>query len=89
MDIALYDNAGTKQKVHQSGLGNRPAVYPFRQMQAGDYLHVPASKNVEQRRKDSNKICSAASQFARRNPEFNFSVVFDGKDNLVVTRSKA
>ena len=89
MEIKLFDNHGKPQKVQQSGLGNRPATYPFRQMLRSWYFTVPASDDKDVRRAASMKLYSASSQFASRNPEFELATEFNkDKMALVVTRTK-
>ena len=84
--IKLYGKDGKPQDIAASGLGNRPSLYPFRQMDIGDYFTIPAPKDQEERRKASMRLYCAASHFGSRNPPFSFSTHYV-RSCLVVTRT--
>lgn len=84
--ISLFAKDGTPQLIAASGLGNRPAIYPFRQMGIADYFTVPAPETQTERRDLSMRLYTAASAFARRNPPMSFSTHYTS-GSLIVTRN--
>lgn len=78
--IRLFRADGSRKEIVRHADSNVSFLYPFRQMDVGDYFVVdvdPEKRDVaggeKARTRAANKLESAASVFGRRNPPMKFT----------------
>lgn len=88
--IRLFNADGSRKEIVRNAESNVSFLYPFRQMAVGDYFVVdidPEKRDtpeVASRTRAANKLESAASQFAKRNPPIKF-MTKRSRDRKIIT----
>ena len=88
--IRLFRADGSRKEIVRNAESNVSFLYPFRQMEVGDYFVVdidPSKKDhgdSPERTRAANKLETACSHFGRRNPPMKFSTK-RSKDRKIIT----